>query len=220
MNTSRDIEKLFDHFGGNATDYQEIGRENEAKTARTRWPLLATLDFAQPAIPEIATRRDGHANTSRAHEQTGVARDDETSSQVGLTPINRGKTPLFARPHRRAIPPVDSTNGVDAHRASRFGSPADADAPVESAAPTPPVAPIPPVSRAPVTRAPAIAPAIPAARDAAAPSILGKLFEQKAEAPAAPTPAASDSLTSIFTRLRESAPDDTNRSARAFRSRS
>ena len=43
MNTSRDIEKLFDQFGGNATDYQEIGRETEARTARTRWPLLATL---------------------------------------------------------------------------------------------------------------------------------------------------------------------------------
>ena len=35
MNPSRDIEKLFDQFGGNSADYQEIGRENEARNART-----------------------------------------------------------------------------------------------------------------------------------------------------------------------------------------
>jgi len=58
MNTSRDIEKLFEHFGGNAGDYQEVGRENEARSARTRWPLLATLDFTQPAIPAVVQRRD------------------------------------------------------------------------------------------------------------------------------------------------------------------
>jgi hypothetical protein len=219
MNTSRDIEKLFDHFGGNATDYQEIGRENEARTARTRWPLLATLDFAQPAIPEIATRRDGHSNAPRAHEPASIASADEASSQAGLTPINRGRAPLFARPHRRSIPPVDSTNDVDAHRASRFGSAAEASAPVEIASPTP--TPIPPVTRS----TPAARSTPPVARDETAPSILGKLFEHKTEAPAAPSPAASDSLTSIFTRLRESAPgdarpDDSNRPARAFRPRS
>ncbi|WP_050455516.1 cellulose biosynthesis protein BcsP [Candidatus Burkholderia verschuerenii] len=143
MNTSRDIEKLFDHFGGNADDYQEIGRENEAKTARTRWPLLATLDFAQPAIPEIATRRDGQLNAPRTH----VPASDE-QAEPALTPINRGKPPLFARAHRRAIPPVDSKATVDEHRASRFGSPADDTAPAEivQTAPTP----VPPPVVAPV----------------------------------------------------------------------
>ena len=43
MNPSRDIEKLFAKFGGDAGNYQEIGRENEAVHARTRWPLLATV---------------------------------------------------------------------------------------------------------------------------------------------------------------------------------
>ncbi|SAK58000.1 hypothetical protein AWB79_02475 [Caballeronia hypogeia] len=102
MNTSRDIEKLFDHFGGNAGDYQEIGRENEAKTARTRWPLLATLDFAQPTIPEIAPRREVQLNSaqSRASDASGGAASP-------ATPILRGRQPLFTRPHRRTIPPVN-----------------------------------------------------------------------------------------------------------------
>ncbi|WP_243672239.1 cellulose biosynthesis protein BcsP, partial [Paraburkholderia kirstenboschensis] len=51
MSSSSDIEKLFDHFGGDASAYQEIGRENEAHSARTRWPLLVTLDLRQPLIP-------------------------------------------------------------------------------------------------------------------------------------------------------------------------
>ena len=54
MSSSSDIEKLFDHFGGDANAYQEIGRENDARTARTRWPLLVTLDLTQPTIPEIS----------------------------------------------------------------------------------------------------------------------------------------------------------------------
>ena len=58
MSPSSDIETLFGHFGGNASDYQEIGRENEASTARTRWPLLVTLDLTQPSIPAIVQRRD------------------------------------------------------------------------------------------------------------------------------------------------------------------
>ena len=54
MSPSSDIETLFGHFGGNPAGYQEIGRENEASTARTRWPLLVTLDLKQPSIPAIA----------------------------------------------------------------------------------------------------------------------------------------------------------------------
>lgn len=103
MNTSRDIEQLFDHFGGNAGDYQEIGRESEARTARTRWPLLATLDFAQPTIPEIAPRRDVQANSLRTRLSEPAAEPADKP-----TPIHRGKSQLFMRPHRRTIPPVDA----------------------------------------------------------------------------------------------------------------
>jgi hypothetical protein len=107
MNPSRDIEKLFDQFGGNSADYQEIGRENEARNARTRWPLLATLDLSQPSIPNIAPRRDSLLPQTR--DRSGSATSNAASQLTqpqSATPINRGKPPLFARAHRRTIPPV------------------------------------------------------------------------------------------------------------------
>ncbi|KXV13356.1 hypothetical protein CR51_05060 [Caballeronia megalochromosomata] len=157
MNTSRDIEKLFDHFGGNAGDYQEIGRENEAKTARTRWPLLATLDFAQPAIPEIAPRRDVQLNAARPRPEQP---SDEAAEKP--TPIHRGKQPLFTRAHRRTIPPVKPP-AAESLSALRFSTPGEtastetgtipdsAFAPVASVPPAvAPVAPVAPVESKPV----------------------------------------------------------------------
>ncbi len=106
MNPSRDIEKLFDKFGGDAGNYQEIGRENEAIHARTRWPLLATLDLSQPSIPNIAPRRDAHL--PHTHDRSGEHRNvpNSLTEPSGAAPLNRGKPPLFARAHRKTIPPV------------------------------------------------------------------------------------------------------------------
>jgi len=106
MNPSRDIEKLFDKFGGDAGNYQEIGRENEAIHARTRWPLLATLDLSQPSIPNIAPRRDAHL--PQTHDRSGEHRNAPNSltQPSGAAPLNRGKPPLFARAHRKTVPPV------------------------------------------------------------------------------------------------------------------
>lgn len=97
MNPSRDIEKLFDKFGGDAGNYQEIGRENEAIHARTRWPLLATLDLSQPSIPNIAPRRDAHL--PHTHDRSGEHRNvpNSLTEPSGAAPLNRGKPPLFAR---------------------------------------------------------------------------------------------------------------------------
>ncbi|MGX7003403.1 cellulose biosynthesis protein BcsP [Caballeronia sp. KNU42] len=106
MNPSRDIEKLFDKFGGDAGNYQEIGRENEAIHARTRWPLLATLDLSQPSIPSIMPRREAHL--PHTHDRSGehCAVPDSLTQPEGAAPINRGKPPLFARAHRKTVPPV------------------------------------------------------------------------------------------------------------------
>jgi len=106
MNPSRDIEKLFDKFGGDAGNYQEIGRENEAVHARTRWPLLATLDLSQPSIPNIAPRRDAHL--PQTHDRSGEHRNVPNSRMPpeSAAPVNRGKPPLFARAHRKTVPPV------------------------------------------------------------------------------------------------------------------
>jgi hypothetical protein len=106
MNPSRDIEKLFDKFGGDAGNYQEIGRENEAVHARTRWPLLATLDLSQPSIPNIAPRRDAHL--PQTHDRSGEHRNvpNSLTQPSGATSVNHGKPPLFARAHRKTVPPV------------------------------------------------------------------------------------------------------------------
>jgi hypothetical protein len=106
MNPSRDIEKLFDKFGGDTGNYQEIGRENEAIHARTRWPLLATLDLSQPSIPNIAPRRDAHL--PQTHDRSGEHRNvpNSLTQPESAAPVNRGKPPLFARAHRKTVPPV------------------------------------------------------------------------------------------------------------------
>ncbi|MGF6603218.1 hypothetical protein P3T23_007972 [Paraburkholderia sp. GAS448] len=231
MTLSRDIETLFDHFGGNAQDYQEIGRENEARTARTRWPLLVTLDLTQPSIPVIAQRREGVPAGAGGDAGDSPSKGPAASGQ-------RGKLPLFARAHRRAIPPVENVTLPPAIPAGtlRFSAapaPVASDAPAErAAAPDMVAAPAVPAGRAagaplqgssapaaaahlPRTPSPAFAarPAAPAApmtqptpTTSPAPSILGKLFK----APEAPKPqqqapapqAAPVALTALFERLR------------------
>lgn len=126
MNPSRDIEKLFDKFGGDAGNYQEIGRENEAIHARTRWPLLATLDLSQPSIPNIAPRRD--ALLPQTHDRSGEHRSvpNSLTQPPGAAPVNRGKLPLFARAHRKTVPPVANVKLPDAPvGAARFSALAD-----------------------------------------------------------------------------------------------
>jgi hypothetical protein len=222
MNTSRDIEKLFDHFGGNAGEYQEIGRENEARSARTRWPLLATLDFAQPAIPEIAPRREAQLNTARP-----VSTDTPAGNADKPTPIHRGKQQLFTRPHRRTIPAVNppAAESLSALRFSAMGDSASSeggtipDSPDSAAARVTPVqAPVAAVERKPeparpvaafgstfLARRPLAKPAAPAPHPhphpapAASQSILGKLFKPQAQHAAS---APADSLHAIFERLR------------------
>ncbi|MDN7182428.1 cellulose biosynthesis protein BcsP [Caballeronia sp. SEWSISQ10-4 2] len=156
MNPSRDIEKLFDKFGGDAGNYQEIGRENEAIHARTRWPLLATLDLSQPSIPNIAPRRD--SLLPQTHDRSGEHRSvpNSLTQPPGAAPVNRGKPPLFARAHRKTVPPVANVKLPDAPvGAARFSALADvveetsnaeqAEAPavpVVAAQPQPPLQPL------------------------------------------------------------------------------
>jgi hypothetical protein len=196
MSTSRDIQKLFDHFGGNAGDYQEIGRENEAQSARTRWPLLATLDFAQPAIPDIAPRREAPMHSS-----------EPSDAQPTGMPINRGKRQLFMRAHRRAIPPVNppAADSLSASRFSATGESASQETetiPHSPVAAVPAAASVPPVANAAAAPKPEPAGRVPAQVPESAPapqSILGKLFKPQAE-PATTAPA--DSLNVLFERLR------------------
>ncbi|ABE33947.1 hypothetical protein DR64_7340 [Paraburkholderia xenovorans LB400] len=122
MSSSSDIEKLFDHFGGDANAYQEIGRENEARSARTRWPLLVTLDLTQPTIPAIGQRREARPQAPMA-AGSPVAVDRQDSTSKDAASVTRAKAPLFTRSHRRDIPPVAVAAPATVPRgASRFSA--------------------------------------------------------------------------------------------------
>ncbi|RKF44285.1 cellulose biosynthesis protein BcsP [Paraburkholderia fungorum] len=155
MSSSSDIEKLFDHFGGDASAYQEIGRENEARSARTRWPLLVTLDLTQPTIPAIVQRREPGAETlaqeaaRKAAEEAAPSEDRQDAVPKDAASVTRAKAPLFTRSHRRDIPPVvvAAAKSAAPRGASRFGAPetnddgtAQASASSASAAPAAPAA--------------------------------------------------------------------------------
>lgn len=143
MSSSSDIEKLFDHFGGDASAYQEIGRENEARSARTRWPLLVTLGLTQPAIPAIGQRREVAGEASAQEPAPAVDRQNTTPKDAAS--VTRAKAPLFTRSHRRDIPPVVvAAQPVSSRGASRFGT---LDASDDAAAPAAQTAPAMPVSQ-------------------------------------------------------------------------
>lgn len=165
MSSSSDIEKLFEHFGGDANAYQEIGRENEARTARTRWPLLVTLDLTQPTIPEIGQRREAQPQPP---VNAAPAADRQDSTPKDVASVTRAKAPLFTRSHRRDIPPVviAAPQPAAPTGASRFGvlgGDAESGTQAASAAPVndpvavslPPIAAVVPVSAAAVSAQPA-----------------------------------------------------------------
>jgi hypothetical protein len=245
MSSSSDIEKLFGHFGGDAGAYQEIGRENEARSARTRWPLLVTLDLTQPEIPTIGPRRGAAAQTPAddASQQAGDRQDTPPKDAASVT---RARAPLFTRPHRRDIPPVaavvqPTVQPAGPRGAARFsvletkdGDTAQAEpaaARIDAVAPvaTPPQAGIPAMPpRTSIPAAPTSAPAttwarapLPAATPAPAAkpaSILGKLFAPEPEPAPLQAPAAaagSAPLLSVFDRLRGGAAQPASASAAA-----
>ncbi|XAH23248.1 cellulose biosynthesis protein BcsP [Xylophilus sp. GW821-FHT01B05] len=55
--SQNDIVNLFKQFGGKASQYQEIARENQAQQSHGRWPLLSALDAAssEPPAPVAET---------------------------------------------------------------------------------------------------------------------------------------------------------------------
>ncbi|HZZ09739.1 MAG TPA: cellulose biosynthesis protein BcsP [Paraburkholderia sp.] len=181
MSSSSDIEKLFDHFGGDASAYQEIGRENEARTARTRWPLLVTLDLTQPAIPPIGQRR---ATSSQAMSSPAPQPDPDypDTTPKDASSVTRAKSRLFTQPHRRDIPPVvvaAPRPSAPTGGASRFGSleaMSDAATPTSAHVNATPAAA---VAAPPAPAAPApVSPAMPApAAAASAPASASATFE-------------------------------------------
>jgi hypothetical protein len=216
MSPSSDIETLFGHFGGNAGDYQEIGRENEAGTARTRWPLLVTLDLKQTPIPPIAPRREQSAQqvggTEAQHGEPGAVAHPAGPANPATsdTPTMRSKAPLFARPHRRNVPPVANVIKADAPRGGdRFGALPEVTTTVaslrEAGAVTEPVVSMPPIAApvAPVQPGALMRPVTQAA------SIASSTPRTAAMQSATPPVASAAAVSPVFSRPAATAPAST-----------
>ncbi|MBQ2646045.1 MAG: hypothetical protein IJF82_01600 [Achromobacter sp.] len=54
MRDDNDITSLYREFGGDPRNYREIGREDRARAARGRWPLLNRIRPGQSGVPPAA----------------------------------------------------------------------------------------------------------------------------------------------------------------------
>ncbi|WP_109482817.1 cellulose biosynthesis protein BcsP [Paraburkholderia sp. C35] len=156
MSVSDDVGNLFRRFGGDAGQYQEVTRDDDAKHAALRWPLLNALDIAHPEpVPDASRPAPKTASAARVEPtaQTAMQAAPAPAAQPAATPDATGpsRPPLFARGHRHASMPPPVTPAAPMG-ASRFSPPpavapaadrvtAAANAPTMSAASVAPVAP-------------------------------------------------------------------------------
>ncbi|HWT35974.1 MAG TPA: cellulose biosynthesis protein BcsP [Paraburkholderia sp.] len=193
MSVSDDVGNLFRRFGGDAGQYQEVARDDEAKQAALRWPLLNALDIAHAAPVPEAGRLTAQAASSDHRVEPAVSssqEDDAAQAANSASGSNApARLPLFARGHRHATmpPPVAPAQTG----ANRFSAPpaiapatershAAANAPsmsaatpeagiatqaavAQAAAPTQPAQPVAPVSRVSAPQTRREGQAIPAA---------------------------------------------------------
>lgn len=191
MSQSDDLTKLFDRFGGRQNTYREIVREDAAKEARERWPLLAAMraDQSMPTPPVQA-----------ASLTSGIQQPAADSTMVTHPAAHSTTHP--------AVPAVETPRSAaeDAEPAASLWRPASAPAaPVQTPAPATP----------PHAAAPAAAPAAqplwqPLWQPAAAVPPLDTQTQPRAASPVRP---ASGDLQSVFARLegRAEAPAQTER---------
>ncbi|PMS37333.1 hypothetical protein B0G57_116117 [Trinickia symbiotica] len=126
MSQSSDVENLFRRFGGNAADYQEVGREDGAEVARRRWPLLGSLtQTTRGTVPPLAeqpmqpspmppkapiaatatTSADGVSSAPMSADRPDTAEPAERSPLAGLfgTPSASGERPIPAAGSSRKL---------------------------------------------------------------------------------------------------------------------
>ncbi|WP_425115194.1 cellulose biosynthesis protein BcsP [Burkholderia anthina] len=76
MSTSRDIESLFNRFGGDAGRYHEVRAEADAEKARVRWPLLGGVELREneaPGQPDDGPSENGQSVNAIAMTNPPVA---------------------------------------------------------------------------------------------------------------------------------------------------
>lgn len=77
-----DTTKLYQLFGGQASDYQELRRSDQAKTAKQRWPLLAWLDLSALHVSEAPKVQVGET------PETNSVTRPAPSTHVPSAPMN------------------------------------------------------------------------------------------------------------------------------------
>jgi hypothetical protein len=193
MTQSSDIKSLFQKFGGDAGSYQEIGRENDSKAARHRWPVLDAIDLSQAtALP--AAEPDTNATPRPA---------------ITLPTLSRFAPPVIA-----PVVPAHPDVNPDKLRFAGMQDPLPAsNASPATAAPSAPNQAVSRFSRTPASEPMHAAPIVAAEAAATPPAsvpptaaapaqrvpILRKMFSTAPAATAAP--AASDELPALFARL-------------------
>src|SRR5262245_40258646 len=108
MSVSDDVGNLFRRFGGDAGQYQEVARDDEAKQAALRWPLLNALDIAHARpVPDAGRPVTAAAPVQRA-EPAASSSAAQSEASAAAEPAAPARLPLFARGHRHATmpPPV------------------------------------------------------------------------------------------------------------------
>lgn len=84
-----DTAKLYQLFGGQAGDYQELRRSEQAKSAKQRWPLLAWLDLSALHVSDAPKVQVGESSSP------AVARPAPTMAAPAMaTPLS----PAFQAP--------------------------------------------------------------------------------------------------------------------------
>jgi hypothetical protein len=102
MSVSEDVANLFGKFGGQPEQYQEIGRDEDAKAARANWPLLASIQVGAGTIAP-AVGRPGVAPSAPADLPVPA------SLPVQAAPVPHG---ISAIPAPQAAPAAAATQAA------------------------------------------------------------------------------------------------------------
>lgn len=94
MSASEDIRNLFGKFDGQAQQYQEVSREDQAVQARTRWPLLSSIALDEPGrVPGVgeegALARAGDATAEDVTLPGSVSGHGSGLAAASAAPVNR-----------------------------------------------------------------------------------------------------------------------------------
>lgn len=230
--TPDDIDGLYQSFGGDPDSFRELARDEEARAAAQRWPLLASMPpQAEDALPALSTRqkREWRREQPAMPDGAGLSVPPLLTGghlaaglrHLAVRGVTAGSEPSVAAP---AVPPRTMAKPspapvVRAEPAVPSATP-EPSRPVRAVRPAPPTVP-PSTQPAPERSTPFTDAARPSSGGTKA--LFGNVRAQAAEPvqerprsllfapranepasdqPAAPAPAAGDALPAVFARLK------------------